>query len=189
MKPAPKPAQPALPAAENDNSNGLEQQPLDMAMFDGEPAPGTFNYRVRPYRGEQAFVIGTWLRDYQGAPGIKSVPYTEYWPAHEKLAKALVDRGTVFVAEHVPHQTLLGFSVGERDREGNVLHYVYVKSWARRQGIATALLDTLMKSLRGTYSANGNVRYTHNKREPFTLIAGKRGWKYSPYPAYRKGWE
>lgn len=167
-----------------------EQSPLDMSSHDGPVhEQSLIDYRIRPYRGESAFVIGTWIKSYEGAPGIKSVPRLEYRAAHEKLARALLDRGVAFVAEHEAHKTYLGFVAGERDREGSVIHYVYVKNWARQRGIGTALLDQLLRSLRSTSSSDGNVRYTHNTKEPFTRIAGKRGWHYSPYPAFRKGWE
>lgn len=163
----------------------IEQQD-DAADTDtpGEAVP----YRIRPYRGESNFVAGTWLRNYQSAPAVRHVDSDDYYKNHAKLVSKIIDRATILIAEHETLPGLyLGFIVGERDQQGAVIHYVCVKSAYKRRGIGSALWDTLFAgmTLRSTL---GTVRYSH-ARAPFTEIAGRRGWKYSPYPAFRLGFE
>lgn len=150
-------------------------------------------FRLRPYRGESGFVAGTWLRSFQSAPAVRRVDPDEYYKQHARLVRAVIDRSQIVIAEHASETTsgsehlLLGYVVGERDRFGSVVHYTYVKGFCRRQGIAAALWSRLLDELsRG--GDDGAVRYTHSK-SPFTDIAGKRGWQYSPYPAFCKGWD
>jgi hypothetical protein len=150
----------------------------------GEAVP----YRVRPYRGESNFVAGTWLRNYQSAPAVRNVDSDDYYRNHARLVSTLIDRCTILLAEHAEHSgLLLGFIVGERDQSGAVIHYVCVKSAYKRNGIGRALWTSLLDGI-ALRSTVGTVRYTH-ARAPFTEIAGRKGWKYSPYPAFRLGFE
>jgi GNAT superfamily N-acetyltransferase len=145
-------------------------------------------YVVRPYRGESGFVAGSWLRNYLSAPAVRHVDPDDYYKHHARLVSKLIDRSTVLIADHADHPAVqLGFAVGERDNQGVVIHYLYVKSVYRRNGIGKALWTALFDgfTLRGSL---GQVRYTH-ARAPFTEIAAKQGWKYSFYPAFRQGWE
>lgn len=145
-------------------------------------------YRVRPYRGESGFVAHTWLRSYASAPAVRRIEADEYYKQHARVISRLIDHSVVLLAEHREHEgLLLGHVVGERDSFGCVIHYVYVKGAYRRTGIGAALWGALLDELtiRG---GRGTVRFTH-ARNPFSEIAARQGWKYSPYPAFRHGLE
>lgn len=144
-------------------------------------------FRVRDYRGESAFVAGTWLRSYLSSPWARRLDPDDYWHNHARIVNELISDCRVVVAEHVHHEgLLLGFAVGERDKIGPVMHFVAVKNDYRRNGIANALVDTLLLELKARDGER--VRYTHS-RSPGEEIAKGRGWLYSQYPAFRRGWE
>lgn len=144
-------------------------------------------FRVREYRGESAFVAGTWLRSYLSSPWARRLDPDDYWHHHARLVSSLIDASKIMVAEHIAHEgLLLGFAVGERDTKGPVLHYVAVKNDYRRFGVASACVKAVLVELK---AVDGEpVRYTHS-RSPGEEIARSRGWQYSQYPAFRYGWD
>lgn len=144
-------------------------------------------YRVRQYAGESNFVASSWLRNYLSSPWGRHVTHDEFWYAHGRLVSRLIDRCNIFVAESTVHEGLLyGFIVGERDEMGPVVHYALVKSDFREAGIGSSLTRALMSIIRK--SDDEQVRYTHT-RSPGSEIAGRWRWVYTPYPAFRFGWD
>lgn len=154
-----------------------------------EPAQQHVPFRVREYMGESGFVAGSWLRNYLSSPWARPIEQDEFYENHPKLVRELVDRSTIWLAQWNGGEAdglLLGFAVGERDERGPVVHYVYAKGDYRKKGIGRALTIKLLESLK--HQEREVVRYTH-RRAPGCDIATKLGWKYTPYPALRHGWD
>ena len=115
---------------------------------------------------DKPFIYSSWLKSYREAPHNGALPNRVYYRAQTALIDELLDSPTVRVlVARSPVDALIIRGWGCAD--GPVLHYVYVKSVCRRQGIADALLREL-----GTLTT-----YTH-AREPYAGVLRRRGLEY-----------
>lgn len=115
---------------------------------------------------DMRFVSASWFESYWKATARDlGVPFGAYKPGQDALIRRLTAAGDVLVAYliSVPDE-ILGYSVIENE----TLHYVYVKSVYRRQGIATGLIQ------------HRAARYSHKTRGA-KWIAASLGLTYDPY--------
>jgi L-amino acid N-acyltransferase YncA len=140
---------------------------------------------VRPATPEEIEAVRSmWAASYRDAAHVTPQSY-DRWIT--KRTARLTRRGTVLVCED--NGVIVGWSVGEAP---DVVHYTYVKVYARRIGTARKLLRALAGHLErpiaeylaqdGTWSARPRDdvwTYTH-RRPPYTLGLEDAGWVYAP---------
>lgn len=124
-------------------------------------------YTIRPMReDDRAFIADTWVNSYAPAvPAIKALR-SDYLARYNRgLGGALkhryycqmrphvaewMDRGTVLVAcLEADDGVIVGWACGERTHHGGAtaLHYCYIKSAYRRQGVARDLRSAMLQRL------------------------------------------
>jgi GNAT superfamily N-acetyltransferase len=104
--------------------------------------------------GDEAFLYATWLKSYRNS--VRGCPTPIFNIGCRMRINKLLARPTtnVVVACHPDTpEMVFGYMVCE----GNALHYLYVKSQYRKQGIARALLDMFNKDM--------PIQYTHKANE------------------------
>lgn len=115
------------------------------------------------------FILSSWFESYWKNHARRTgINYEAYRAHQDALIKALIVRSKVYVAypSHLPDE-IVGYSV----LEGNVLHYVYVKSVYRRMGVATGLVRKAARI------------YTHAAEKPGRRFAESLGLQFNPYLA------
>jgi GNAT superfamily N-acetyltransferase len=131
---------------------------------------------------EYAFVLDAWKKGYAYSKfAMNRGP--RYWDEQDKIARFCMTRGTVLVAttEEAP-DAALGWICGRR--EPATIDYIYVKSDARRLGVATGLF----LALAGVPWRQWRPRMTHRtwKRQLKALVEGV-GWAFAPVSAVEMG--
>lgn len=122
---------------------------------------------------ELAEVRELWAITYRDCVPFSRAAYAR-WIA--RRTQRLIERSTVLVCEDCG--VIQGWLVGEQGRNGApVVHYAYVKTYARRIGIARKLLSALADAF--SVDVNVSWRYTH-RRAPYTWGLEKLGWKFAP---------
>lgn len=138
---------------------------------------------IRPPSAEElVFVRSSWLKSYATSDWARMLTPADdwrqgsasddYYDGHRALIAELSHRVPVLIAEDGIVQ---GWACGQLGATtGPVLHYVYVRQSARKQGLARKLVEALGL---GQLAA---VEYTHRSRG---LDAGRlpRGWRFDPY--------
>lgn len=90
-----------------------------------------------------ALIMSSWLRSHkQNGPQERKLTNTVYFSNHVPIVRALVARCPILVAEleGVRDEALGWVCYDEPDADRFVVHYVYVKSVYRKQGVAKTLL-------------------------------------------------
>jgi GNAT superfamily N-acetyltransferase len=108
--------------------------------------PSSPLFCIRGYRAADAdFVHKAWLYSNRFSPRVRGMTTKVYHGEWERIIARLVARSTVNVA-HAPEdeEGLLGFACYELGGTVPIVHQVYVKGEARRLGVATALLSSLL---------------------------------------------
>ena len=118
---------------------------------------------------DQRFVASSWFESYWKGAALKSgMPFSAYKAGQDMRIRNLLARSQTLIvyATSIPDE-ILGYAVLE-PASGSV-HWVYVKSAYRREGIATAL-------------CKGRFRwYTHASGAAGTRLARKLGLEFNPY--------
>lgn len=83
------------------------------------------------------FIKSSWMRSYWESGDAPKVDYKTYWEEFGRIVDRLLPKAEVATFESAPTE-ILGYVV--RDRDWNIVHWVYVKQPYRRQEIATTLL-------------------------------------------------
>ena len=136
------------------------------------------SHAVIPYDAgaHEAFVYGTWLSAYAGAPSVKSLPRDLYYAYQRCLIASLLERATTLVAEDAG--LLLGWACAERAGPRLVAgHFVFVKARDRELGIAADLMAALGHVLEVT--CEDRIVATHSQK-PFSHWLYRKGWGYEP---------
>lgn len=103
---------------------------------------------------EIELVMDSVAKSFRTSPWAGIVPNHMWFPVCRAAVTGLLERGArVTVARSAGR--VLGYILHEEKDGSPVVHFVYVKDWARRQGLAKALLDRV-GAVRGT-----RVFYTH----------------------------
>ena len=102
---------------------------------------------VREYNPEvdKAFIMATFLRGlYYGDSWFSLMPKNNFMNAYKQVVSALIDRSGVYIAclKDDPN-VILGYSIVSKD--GSTLHWVFVKSIWRKNGVGKALLPKNLK--------------------------------------------
>lgn len=134
------------------------------------------------------FVTNSWLKSYRDAFAVAGIPNRLYYYYHHKVLEHLLPRSVVVVAcSEDDSDQILGWIAAEMlENQVLVIHYCYVKSTFRGLGIASMLVDTLLKS-----EAPSAVMYTHRTKSS-SAIERTKEWVYHPYLVWLslpEGWE
>ena len=96
---------------------------------------------------DRPFVAKSWLESFAGSHDAGPIPMHLYRPVYRAAIAWLIGRSdskTIVACSAENDSLILGWSCGgNTSRHGKVLHYVFVKSWYRRRGIATSLIAAL----------------------------------------------
>lgn len=115
------------------------------------------------------FVRDSWRRNYDYAPCPGGVP--EYIATQSQFIETCLRSSEVVIAcPPARHEQILGWVCA---RERDVVHYVYVKPYYRRHGIAKALLGVVLRT--GTRA----IYITHRWQRPHAEGIGAivTGWQ------------
>jgi hypothetical protein len=102
-------------------------------------------WSVKPLRETTvppSFVVESWLASYRASPWSGVVTNNLYDAVYGDTIRQLFERGALcWVAHHPDDENhIIGFLVTEYTRDGvPVVHYVFTKDYARRQGVARSL--------------------------------------------------
>lgn len=109
------------------------------------PKPPTPGWVLRPGEPDDLnFIRATWLRGYKHASRFaRPIPSEIYFRRHHEVVEAILRRPTTSV-EIASHPDAPSVILGYLVREGDVVHYVYVKKPFRRFGIGRALMTPLL---------------------------------------------
>lgn len=135
------------------------------------------NYKIIELKGTDpafeeyfAFIMAFWLRGLKfGSEFFRAVDSLTYFQVYSKVIKALLKRPDCIVRLAVladEPDTAIGWSVSE----GKVLHFVYVKREARRQGVGMALLPKSFETATHMTKIGKSIwkaKFKHVKFNPF----------------------
>lgn len=100
------------------------------------------------------FVFSGWVESFRSAHAAGPIPSDMYRTLYREILRRVLDRSRVVVAYNLDRPTqLFGFAVRDRedDQERPVLHYVFVKQFFRRNGVARYLVQELGISTRDPF--------------------------------------
>ena len=118
---------------------------------------------------DERFVAASWFESYWKLHASKSrLPFLDYRAGQDARIRRLMARSVVKVvyATKIPDE-IIAYGVFEPDK--STVHWVYVKSAYRHEGIATALLKNKYKW------------YTHASGNAGNKLAEKLGLVFNPY--------
>lgn len=124
---------------------------------------------VRPaLESDKAFVHSSWFQSYWKNHAIDKIPREVYNKHQDSLIDSLLARSYISVAyiPEVPDE-ILGWSVVE----GHTLHWAYVKSLYRKNGIARMVIPVGLKY------------YSHSTNAPGRKFLERLGMQFNPYEA------
>jgi GNAT superfamily N-acetyltransferase len=107
-------------------------------------------------------VASTWIKSFRHLGTFsRGVMNRVYYQRHQELLEQLIPRSSVFVAanEEDPSQ-VVGWICYELYENVLYLHYIYVKLAFRRFGIASLLMDQILK-----HEHRGLVFHSHNTKD------------------------
>lgn len=127
---------------------------------------------------EHGFVLDAWLKGYAYSH-FAITRGSRYWAEQERIAKWAMQRGTVLIATtETEPDAALGWICGQRTPA--TLDYVYVKSDARRLGVATGLV----LALAGVPWRQWRPRCTHKTwKRQLKALADGAGYVFAPIGA------
>lgn len=166
--------------------------------------PSVRNSDIRQIKkADLKYVCQSWLYDYQESPewSMPGVISEDYFGYQHKLIDDILPRaskaGTAYIMNE-PGQPHLyrGWLVAEPYADLPVVHYMKVKKGAKKQGVATALLERFYSDF-GYVKGEHNLVYTHSAKDiaKSTYLQKKvREWSgvYLPpfkYTLAASGWE
>lgn len=136
--------------------------------------PETVELSIRGLREhEEHFVLDSWVKSYIGiAPRFGD----DSWAWHRRVAKWSVATVPVHVLTLVEDvDTILGWCCGKP----GLLHYVYVLHEARRNGLATELLQNALGAHPSDPKTRG-TRITHRPPRQYRKLVNAVGWQWKP---------
>lgn len=136
----------------------------------------TYDTWVRPASpDEHRFVLDSWVKSYQDLmPPYGRTHGLDRWGWTKRVAEwALATTPTVVLTLQDAPDVVLGWCCGKP----GLVHYIYVKGPARRQGLATELLGVVLgehpSKVRG-------VRMTHRPGGRMRPVCNALGWQWEP---------
>jgi GNAT superfamily N-acetyltransferase len=122
-------------------------------------------------KGDEPFVHSSFHTDYWQNGKHHNPLWEVYAPEMDQHIDRLIRRSTVYVAYYadVPDE-ILGYSI--LDKDGDTVHFVYVKSVYRKMGIGSGLVPDRRKwYTHATRISEPFVRSLHLTYNPFRLHA------------------
>jgi hypothetical protein len=127
---------------------------------------------------DKAFVLSSWKKStreyYDGGNG-------EFYALMNAVCDAVLDADPILFVAHPPDATnlIVGWVCAEATPQGTVLWMQFTKSWARRQRVASRLLDVALQLARDE-GAGPLKCYAFGKTRHGATLAHK-GWERSSY--------
>lgn len=144
--------------------------PLLAALVDDTDPENPLLVRA-PREDELTFVRDSWLKSYSHS-GFAVQRGTRYWETQGGIATWCMSRGHVLVATNAEApDVVLGWVCGARAPA--TIDFVYVKSEARRLGVASLLVQAIV-------GGAPSVRMTHRPWAELRAMVEKRGWYLAP---------
>lgn len=126
---------------------------------------------------QEAFVVDSWRHSFEQSPDGLLYPRDVYRAWQSERIGRLMARSTTLIATSTEEPITLGWVCAERRSSGRlVVHYAYVKSAYRGNGLGEALIEQARDAL---HADDRPGAYTH-RRPPWTLAFERRGWRYRP---------
>jgi len=131
----------------------------------------TLPHRIESMQAHDVdFIWSSWLKSYRSSPHTRKWSEAAYLDYQRPRIERLLGRSQVLVARPLDWaQGILGYLV----YEPNLIHYVYVKSTYRHQGVARSLLATSGVQL-------SECSYSH-RVPPFALYLDSAGSHYQKH--------
>ena len=136
---------------------------------------GGFTWRIRnrdPNAGDDSFIYDSWLDSYaKGSDEAKATPSRFYRQGEHKLIERCLARSNVLLAcNPEAEQHIFGYIVAETGF-APCLHYLYVKNFYRRAGLARSLMNYTLDYERLEYSHRTAVfkKFMNLKSEKITF--------------------
>jgi GNAT superfamily N-acetyltransferase len=132
--------------------------------------------------GDVRFVLDSWAKSFRASPWAGVIPNHLYYDVFHESVEQLLARGTkiqIACAKHDPSR-ILGWVATEKVRDGQAVHFIYVKDPFRRRGLASHLLEQTV----GTQDREGRYFYTYRTRDSGYLFG--TDWTFAPEIARRK---
>jgi hypothetical protein len=125
-----------------------------------------------PIDGDTNFILSSWLKSFRQSPSARNLDNTTYFNAHKKhVQRTLTNSLITMIVSPEDANEILGYAVFTHNP--NVLHYIYIKSFARQLHLATDLIATL-------FPPGSEVIITHkNKNTPH--ISKHHTFHFYPY--------
>ncbi len=131
-------------------------------------------YTISPVEPDELnFVLSSLKRSFREFCG--ELRTNDYYRLQGAVCDELLSRFPLVLEARNPDGVLLGWLLCEATPQAFVLHYSYVKSYARRKGVAKALLAAALDALPDAGEA---LLITHKTRHYPT--ATKMGFQYMP---------
>lgn len=129
---------------------------------------------------ELNFILSSWKKSFREAcPNLRT---DEYYQLQGTIIDSILSRFPLLLVAHNTHGSVIGWVCAEATPDETVVHYVYVKSYARRSGIGKRLLDAALAKLEDLETqgveAGQELVYTHKTRHHPT--AERYGFKHVP---------
>lgn len=143
--------------------------------------------RLRPMReADLNFIRSSWLRSNARTIPDGLVGRDAYFALHWEVAMALLDRPRtrcVMAVSRDDEDHLVGWACGEAAEESRpvrgLVHYAYVKKPFRRNGVARALVEEVLRA-----GPSSQVTATHLPTESMRERLEARGWVFRPQFAF-----
>jgi hypothetical protein len=131
---------------------------------------------IRPASNdERAFVLDSWVKSYQDVMPLHARTYgLGRWGWMRRVAEwAIATTPTLVVTLTGAPEVVLGWCCGKP----GLVHYCYVKGPARKQGLATELLEAVL----GEHPSKARaVRMTHRPQGRMRHLPAALGWQWEP---------
>lgn len=128
---------------------------------------------------DRAYVAATWLDSFADSPLARSLGRRRYDLRWQPLIRELLRMSTVLIATPSDDPDLIAgwIAFGFDDREGSLVHYVYVRDSLRGFGVGSRLL---------TEALGGSSRwtYTHRTLDSQRITAHWRAHRDRRQPTY-----
>lgn len=126
---------------------------------------------VRPMvAGDRNYILNSWMKNAAVTPRGRDAGRVFFDEHRLRVIDALARQSMRVACVADEHDAILGWACVDTTLPAPVVHYVYVRSEARRNGIARALLSDVERA--------PLVEFSH---KPSMAWRGPAAWKYNPY--------
>lgn len=138
----------------------------------------------RATSSDMARVVREWTSSFQRSKWSGPIPNNLYKRVYSEAIRQLLERGAVVdvACWKEKPELLLGFICSEHTPRDRILHYVFVRSSYRQNGIAKALLENaaIVKPFVYTYRTDDAIYLCQGQRHMKELAARREAHKADP---------